>query len=216
MGRNGYRYWSIQLFDDRKGLKINDNSGVANVLVDGSPTEITLYADEVATAKANPLTFTNGLVDFWTAESVTSVDISILTANGEAIFIRSQSASLMSIKVDTQEINQTLIVPFLFSASGAEVDTGFNLPADLLLKDCFVRVTTVDATETLDVGLLSTETGGNADAFIVAASVATLGVVLPITAQSFVTDGVATSLSYSPSSSDTMAGYIALEYMKLT
>jgi len=178
MGRNGYRYWSIQLSDERKGLKINDNSGVANVLVDGSPTEVTLYADEVATAKSNPLTFTDGFVDFWTAESVSSVDISILTAAGEAIFISGQSASEVRINVDTQKREQTLMIPF--AASTAETDTGFDLPANLLLESCCVRVTTVDATETLDVGLLSSEAGGDANGLISAISVATAGVIQPI------------------------------------
>jgi len=251
MGRNGYRYWSIQLFDERKGLKINDDSGVANILTDGSPVEIALYSDEVGTSASNPLTFTDGHVKFWTADSVTSVDISILTAAGEAIFISGQSAAEFRINVDTQKREQTLIIPF--AASTAETDTGFNLPANLMLKECYVRVTALDVSETIDVGLLSTETGGDANGLLAAISVNALGTIQPVVVTNgsneayissfvggalmyagrvgtdldqdngmagslgYVTDGTAASITHTGSAgSDTAAGYIILEYIKLT
>ena len=65
-----------------------------------------------------------------------------------------------------------------FGASdNTETDTGIDLPANLLVKDAFIRVTTEDATETLDFGILASEGGGDADGFGMVLSVATAGYV---------------------------------------
>lgn len=52
---------------------------------------------------------------------------------------------------------------------GTEIDTGFDLPAKGILYDVYVDVTTAEATgttKTIDVGLLSSESGGDADGFL--------------------------------------------------
>lgn len=67
-------------------------------------------------------------------------------------------------------------LPVAFVASSAEQDTGWDLPANSLVLDVFVQVTTVEATgttKTIDVGLLSGESGGDADGFLDGVSVAT-------------------------------------------
>jgi hypothetical protein len=51
----------------------------------------------------------------------------------------------------------------------SEVDTGFDLPAKAVVLDVWVDVRTLEATgttKTIDVGLLSSETGGDADGFL--------------------------------------------------
>ena len=55
-------------------------------------------------------------------------------------------------------------IPFTNSA-GSESDTGIDLPADMVVADIFVDVSTAVASSTIDVGLLSTESGGDADGF---------------------------------------------------
>jgi hypothetical protein len=60
--------------------------------------------------------------------------------------------------------------------TGSEQDTGFDLPAKGILLDCWIEATTFEATgttKTLDVGLLSSESGGDADGFLDGVSVAT-------------------------------------------
>jgi hypothetical protein len=62
--------------------------------------------------------------------------------------------------------------------TGAEQDTGFDLPAKAVLIDVFVDVKVAEATggtKTLDVGLLSSEGGGDFDGFVDGVSVATTG-----------------------------------------
>lgn len=65
--------------------------------------------------------------------------------------------------------------------NAVETDTGWDLPLygeiDPLSMRVFVQ--TIDATETINVGLLSTEVGGDADGFLVGISIATAGWVRP-------------------------------------
>lgn len=73
-----------------------------------------------------------------------------------------------------------LLLKIPFSPSdNSETTTYIELPADMVVTNAFIDVVTVDATETIDVGLLSSEGGGDADGFIAAASVATAGKVMP-------------------------------------
>lgn len=61
-----------------------------------------------------------------------------------------------------------------------EVSTGFNLPANAIVSDVFLNVLTAEttgATKTVKVGLLSSETGGNALGFLNGVSVAATGLV---------------------------------------
>lgn len=63
--------------------------------------------------------------------------------------------------------------------TGSEEDTGFDLPAKAIIKDVWVDVATAEATggtKTLDVGLLSSETNGDADGFLNGVSVSTTGI----------------------------------------
>jgi hypothetical protein len=51
----------------------------------------------------------------------------------------------------------------------SEVDTGFDLPAKAIVLDCWVDIRTLEgtaSTKTIDVGLLSSESGGDADGFL--------------------------------------------------
>jgi hypothetical protein len=70
-----------------------------------------------------------------------------------------------------------LKIPFTNSAT-VEVDTGFDLPAGVLVTGAMVQVTTAVAASTIDVGILSTESGGDADGFLDGVSCATAGFVV--------------------------------------
>ncbi len=69
-------------------------------------------------------------------------------------------------------------LPITTTPTGSEQDTGFDLPANALVLGAFVEVTVAEATgttKTIDVGLLSSESGGDADGFLDGVSVAALG-----------------------------------------
>jgi hypothetical protein len=72
---------------------------------------------------------------------------------------------------------QRLRIPF--SQNTSETDTGLNLPSTALVIDSVIEVTTAVAASTIDVGTLSSESGGDANGFIDGVSCASTGLVLP-------------------------------------
>jgi len=63
--------------------------------------------------------------------------------------------------------------------TGSEQDTGWNLPQSAIVFDVFVEVTTAEATggtKTLDVGLLSSETAGDANGLLDGVAVSATGI----------------------------------------
>lgn len=64
------------------------------------------------------------------------------------------------------------------AAAAAEMDAGFDLQAGWTVLDAWIVVNTVDATETVDVGTDSNDSG-DADGLINGASLATAGLVYP-------------------------------------
>lgn len=62
------------------------------------------------------------------------------------------------------------------TGADTETDTEWDLPAKAVVLDVFIDVTTTDATETVSIGLLSSESGGDADGFAVGLSLATAGI----------------------------------------
>lgn len=75
----------------------------------------------------------------------------------------------------------TWIILSLVFNDNTETDTGYDIPAGgmILPWEMFIIVDTLDDTETIDIGILSTEVGGDADGFIKAASIGTAGYVQP-------------------------------------
>lgn len=178
--------WSFQLVDVTRSdaqTPIDDNSGKIMVLTEDTPDSPVLYADKNGTVISETggigvLTFTGGRVTFYTAASVSAVDLTGITADGRAIGMNSVSPSVGRILINPMQAAQMVAVPF-GPNNNSEQDTGLDLPANCLLTayDVALRVTTVDATETIDVGILASESGGDANGFIAAASVANSGFV---------------------------------------
>lgn len=74
----------------------------------------------------------------------------------------------------------TVLAGQIVAGTAAEHSTGFNLPANAMVTDVFLNVLTaetVGATKTVEVGLLSSQSGGNAAGFLNGASVAATGLV---------------------------------------
>lgn len=169
MAAPGYTEWQISLFNTRTRTYIDDDTGVCNVLTENSPTEITIYTNDRGTSASNPITFTNGTIRFFTADTVTAVDLSILTSNSHAVFAESVAPSNQRIDINPDTIPQKLVIPYVVvGASEVIVDTGFDLAANMLVKDIELDVCTVGTGAVLDIGT-STDSDGFADG--VAASV---------------------------------------------
>jgi hypothetical protein len=72
------------------------------------------------------------------------------------------------------------VLEFDIARASGETDTGYDFQkGDLVYPQCSVQVRTAEATgtKTIDVGILSSEVGGDADGFLDGCSTATVGVV---------------------------------------
>ena len=174
----GTNFFDIQLVDptlSEVGVAIDDDAGVCNVLTADSPAEATIFSDNQGPSAPNPLTFTDGRIKCFTNASVSTVDITIMTNAGRSVFIKGLTVSQHRVVIDSNRRDQVALIPFAAS-DATEVDTGFDIPADAIIEDCYLLVTTLDVGETLDVGLLAAESGGDANGFLILAGVATAGV----------------------------------------
>jgi len=73
---------------------------------------------------------------------------------------------------------KTMKIPF--EKKTTEFDSTYNLPEGAIVLNTFVEVVTNVAASTIDVGILSTEGGGDADGFIDGLSCAAAGTIVPI------------------------------------
>lgn len=169
--------WSIELYQRQSSgvdTPIDDDTGVANILVADDPSEVTIYSDVNGTSGSNPMTFTDGRIRFFTANTQTSIDLTGLTARGNAFFVQGLTPSNHRVLVDQNVMNQTLVIPYqVVGASEAVVDTGFDVLANMLVKDAWPHVTTVGTGAALNVGTSTATTG-----FLNGVSVATTGYVV--------------------------------------
>jgi len=217
---------------------VRETSGITfKVLQADSDTAETLYRfnDDTMVSVTNPVSTTafessvtcNDLVRFRVdpgASDDESVDLIVVnTDGGFTTFVEDFNRFKHTIIIDESPGAQHAGMIW-FAASTAETDTGVDFLYDTLIEHVQVEVVTVDATETIDVGLLSSETSGDADGFVDGASVATAGypLVTLTTSGALMDDGTnfdpdghvvvsanAVSLTHTGSAgSDTAAGYI--------
>lgn len=179
-----YNIYEIQLSTnhDFAGLPMIATAGGKFIITAASlPTKVTLYDADAFTSLANPVTPTRGKIRFATLDTVTSVDLFGFAPGGDFIVRKGVKPGAMQEIITNPTVpNQCAVIPFSFAdyTIAAEADTGLDFPTGaLILPTPFIRVTTLDATETMDWGLLSSESGGDADGLLVAISTATAGTV---------------------------------------
>jgi hypothetical protein len=217
---------------------VRETSGITfKVLRADSDTAETLYRfnDDTMTSLTNPVSTTaytssvtcNDQVRFRvdpTDSGDEDVDLIVVnTSGGFTAFVEDFNQYKHTIVIDERPgIQQAGMI--WVGASTAETDTGVDFLTDTLVEHVQIEVVTVDATETVDVGLLSSETNGDANGFLAGVSVATAGypLVTLTTSGALMDDGTnfdpdghvvtganAVSLTHTGSAgSDTFAGYI--------
>ena len=174
MGSNYTEYY-VQLINRRTKASINDDTGKYIVMTASSPVLATIYTDSGGTAATIAATgaaqtMTDGIIRFWTASSVTSVDVSFLTAAGQSGFIAALTSSQHRFEVETEERQQILIYPYynylptpFISASVTQTGSawcpGFSLQANMYVKDAWVRTYTLGTTSTINFGVSGTPSG---------------------------------------------------------
>lgn len=212
---------------DQNGAAISSSGGKVLVVTAGGTAKKAI-TDKDGVALTNPRALTTGACEFYVANSVASVDLYIMAPNGQFLVKAGVVPGAYDLAVDTNERRQLAKIPFDIAdtAAATETDTGFDLPEDSMVLDRLhgngVNITALDATETMDVGLLSSESGGDANGFNAATDVgAATGYVLATNGALFssnaphLTESVAArSVTYTlTAGSDTAAGFILLPYV---
>jgi hypothetical protein len=173
------KHWNLAFLDLFTRRTLDGSGGVAFICAAGTPDLVTLYNVSSDAALANPVTLTRGAVSFGTLETVETVDIYVLTPTGHfAVFTGMNAQEFNELCIDTQRRDNVAIVPFSVGHTGfsaaTEFDTGLDFPIGaMMLSQPAIKVTTEDATETIDVGFVTTDPNG----LIAAADVATAGFV---------------------------------------
>lgn len=202
------KVWGFGLVDLMTGLVIDIAGGIAFVCTHGSPALATLYNPSSGAALSNPISATRGKFSFATAETVETVDLFILSPTGHFMtFIGMKAQEYTELKIDMMKRDNVAVIPFSVNNSGVtaatEFDTGFDFPLkSMILPFACVETATLDESATIDVGLLSSETSGDADGIIDGASVATAVIVPGTLANSGITLGALLRVQDSANSGD--------------
>lgn len=231
----------FQLYEMGTNQIISDTGGFVYVAKTGDAQKETLKQSD-GSSQSNGLALTNGAAEFYVADTVTKVDLYIMAPGGEFIVRKNVYPGETIIYVDTSRIYQCAVIPFSIQDTTAttETDTGFDFPLNTaVLPNPVVRVTTIDAGQTIDVGLKSSETNGDADGFIDGVSLATailvkatltsasdtFGALLSVqdsanagddAPEAHIVQGAnAVSITYTlDASTDTAEGFVYLPYLK--
>ena len=178
---SGLSKYSIQLKDALTGEAIISSGGMAVICTNGSADKASLK-DSSGAAASNPVAITNGRIEFYVASTVNKVDIYGVAPSGHGFVIKDVKPSGNNeYAIDKNSRQTTLVVPFSYvdqAGDATETNTGVDLPDGLVdpLRSG-LQVSAIDAAETIDVGLLSGGTGGDADGLMDGASLAVLGPV---------------------------------------
>lgn len=211
---------------DHDNVAISSSGGQVQVNTAGSAAKATLY-DKNGVAASNPVALTAGGAEFYVASTIATVDLYIQAPHGQFAVKKSVAVGgAYEYEVDTDRKDQVFVIPFSYadSVAATEKSTGFRLPAysQVLgrLSGCGIRVTTADATETIDVGTLESggAGGGDANGFNAAAVLDNAAQLIGTNGALFSTNApyladVATEklISYTlTAGSDTAAGFIIL------
>lgn len=190
--RFGHRKYDIQVHDAQLAKPVASNDSLITsgcltfVYQAGTKTLATLYADEVGTTLANPITraqfATDDKIKFYAGDA--SVDLVVCHEDGSNGFFPGYAPTNHTLMLDRSGSDKVIVIPFVFN-NNVETDTGIDVPLNSVVMPPVVEVVTVDATETLDVGLLSSETNGDANGLIAAAPLDNAVFIRPWT----ITDG---------------------------
>lgn len=189
------RHYQTQLKDSNLGKSIYKD-GKAFITTKNSPKLATVY-DANGTELTNPISFTDGLIKFATLDTVEEVDVFAYTEDGYSITIPNASSGTSDFCLNLQNQHQTLVIPFSYDTQttiGTSFDCGVEEVAGVLYQPCLggIKVTAIDATETMEFG-----NEDDADGYFNDISVATAGVVAAHPYGTATTVGVFGQLIYS-------------------
>ena len=220
----GKRRYDFQLVDASTGEALTTPGGQCWVVVADGQTwlETYDYQDDMASNGHDAVALVNGMARFAVDDDVLAIDVYGIAPTGHSWQARGVAGGFAQVRIDTNRMmGQALVIPFDASDTdkwtiGASTDSGIDMPYSVATPRAgYIRVLEADAGETVTVGLLAAEAGGDADGFIAAASIAAAGLAV---------DDAAPTLTKTPNAdaksvvvnisegSDTGRGYAVLSY----
>jgi hypothetical protein len=195
-----YSVYDVQIADLNRGQNIG-GGGSCLVIAAGLTNKVTLYdPDNNYAALTQPVVPKNGKIRFATVSTVTSVDLYGMDSVGRFFVRRGMYPGAESEAfIIGDDYEQNAIVPFdpADYTAGTELQTGFVFPIGSLIRPAIsMTVTALHAAKTINVGLLSSESGGSASGLINGLSLATVGAIKPTAAAtmgSFLIETIATT-----------------------
>lgn len=181
---SGTRYiYTLQIQDFSRGMPVAGAGGAAIICQPGTARKATIYNPDTGAVLANPISLTRGNMRFATDNTIATVDIYGFAPDGGFFAFRgARPGGDPEIPYSVDQVHHTAIIPLAapdFTAA-TEGNTGLQFPAGaLLLPSAALRVTTLESGRTLEVGLLSSESGGDADGLLDAISLAAVGTIAP-------------------------------------
>lgn len=173
--------WEGGMSADGKPVLTQLTTGVTfKVLAIDSDTAETLYypVAKANTSLTNPVTTTNFAsdtvckdrvafrVDPTDATNDRYVDLIVVdTVGGYSIFVENFDKYQHTIVIDERPNVMHHGIIWFGASSTSEIDTGIDFTPDTFVHDVRVEVVTVASAISLDVGILSSGTGGDADGF---------------------------------------------------
>ncbi len=181
---SGTRYiYSLQIQDFARGLPLATAGGAAIICQPGTARKATLFNADTGAALANPISLTRGNLRFATDIALATVDIYGFAPDGGFFVMRgARPGGDAEIPYSVDQVNHTALIPLAaqdFTAA-SEGTTGLQFPAGAVLSPhTALRVTVAEGSRTIEVGLLSSESGGDADGLLDAVSLAAAGTIVP-------------------------------------
>lgn len=185
-----YSTFDLQLVDSFTGKSIFGSGGKAIVTLAGAFTNATLYdPDNNYAALSQPVSLSRGKLRFAIATGVagqTTQPTADVYGTGPGGFAFQcydcKAGDPIEVPIDTHALQQYMVAPFSYASGtvASEYDTGLDFPARAIISPfSSIMVNTADSGITLNVGLLSSESGGDADGFMAAVSLASAVAVVP-------------------------------------
>lgn len=194
MANEGKREWNIKLIDTRTKRFVNDDTGkfevyeagVANRIQINNASGVDVVQQELTGGTDfKSATMTDGTLRFWTARSVSAVDVSILTAGGRSYWLDNQVQSQHRVDVDPHSQNYVLVVAIdnRLSATNVAKKLGFQLQKGMVIHEVYVNVTSIfTGASALTNNIFNIGRSGQADAFLNGVFLTTTGLLIPVIA----------------------------------
>ncbi len=185
-----YSVFDLQLVDLYTGESIFGSGGKAIVTLANAFTNATLYnPDNDFAVLTQPVSLSRGKLRFAILTGVSgqttqpSVDVYGTAPGGQAWQAYAcKAGDPIEVPIITNILDQTMVCPFSFASGpvATEYDTGLDFPTKTIIQPFpYINVNTLEAAKTLNVGLLSSESGGSATGFLNAISLAAATTVVP-------------------------------------